>query len=46
MPIEHALIKKGVNVDKNLSVSQKRKNCRNFALQNIENQKVQFARLG
>jgi isoleucyl-tRNA synthetase len=46
MPIEHALIKKGVNVDKNLSISQKRKNCREFANLNIENQKKQFARLG
>jgi len=46
MPIEHALIKKGINVQKELSIAEKRNNCRQFALEQIENQKKQFSRLG
>jgi isoleucyl-tRNA synthetase len=46
MPIEHALIKKGINTDPNLSIAQKRINCENFALEQVEVQKKQFARLG
>jgi isoleucyl-tRNA synthetase len=46
MPIEHALIKKGINTDANMSVAQKRDNCHQFALQQIEIQKKGFARLG
>jgi isoleucyl-tRNA synthetase len=46
MPIEHALLKKGVNSNPNLSIAEKRENCKNFALEQIEIQKAQFARLG
>jgi isoleucyl-tRNA synthetase len=46
MPIEHALIKKGVNTDKSLSIAQKRKNCENYAKEQMQVQKAQFARLG
>jgi isoleucyl-tRNA synthetase len=46
MPIEHALIKKGINTDKNLSITQKRENCKNFALEQVKVQKTQFSRLG
>lgn len=46
MPIEHALIKKGINTDANLSIAQKRENCKKFALEQIEIQKQQFMRLG
>ncbi|MDE7434014.1 MAG: class I tRNA ligase family protein, partial [Mycoplasmoidaceae bacterium] len=46
LPIEHALLKKGVNKDPSLSVAQKRKNCRDFAIQNVHNQLTQFKRLG
>jgi isoleucyl-tRNA synthetase len=46
MPIEHALIKKGLNIDKNLTIGQKRENCKQFAREQIEIQKKGFARLG
>jgi isoleucyl-tRNA synthetase len=46
MPIEHALIKKGINTDPNLTIGQKRENCRKFANEQKDNQKTQFARLG
>jgi isoleucyl-tRNA synthetase len=46
MPIEHALIKKGINTDPNLTVSQKRQACRQFAMEQVQIQKGQFMRLG
>jgi isoleucyl-tRNA synthetase len=46
MPIEHALIKKGINTDKNLSIAKKRENCKNYALEQITIQKSGFLRLG
>jgi isoleucyl-tRNA synthetase len=46
MPIEHALLKKGVNNNPDLSIIEKRKNCEKFALEQIEIQKQQFGRLG
>jgi isoleucyl-tRNA synthetase len=46
MPIEHALIKKGINTDPSLTISQKRNACKEFALAQIEIQKNQFMRLG
>jgi isoleucyl-tRNA synthetase len=46
MPIEQELIKKGINTDKNLSIFEKRNNCKQFAESQIERQKEQFARLG
>ncbi|GHU47725.1 hypothetical protein FACS1894218_2750 [Bacilli bacterium] len=46
MPIEHALLKSGVNKDPKLTISQKRDNCRDFATNFIKLQIEQFARLG
>ncbi len=46
MPIEVALLKTGKNKDPNLSIVEKRQNCRAFALDWISKQKEQFARLG
>ncbi len=46
LPIEQELIKKGLNKDPNLTITQKRKNCKEFAVQNVYNQKDQFRRLG
>jgi isoleucyl-tRNA synthetase len=46
MPIEHALLKLGINKDPDLSIAQKRDNCKKFAQYQIANQKKQFARLG
>jgi isoleucyl-tRNA synthetase len=46
LPIEHALLKLGVNKDLNLTVAQKRDNCQKFATEQIEKQKTQFKRLG
>ncbi|MDE5553228.1 MAG: isoleucine--tRNA ligase [Malacoplasma sp.] len=46
LPIEQELVKKGLNIDKNLSVAEKRKNCKNFALENVYKQADQFRRLG
>ncbi len=46
LPIEHALLKKGINKDPSLSVADKRKNCREFAINNVNRQLEQFKRLG
>lgn len=46
LPIEQELLKKGLNKDPNLTVTQKRKNCKDFALDNVYKQKDQFRRLG
>ena len=46
LPIEQELIKKGINVSKDLSINEKRVNCRKFALDNVKNQMEQFSRLG
>jgi isoleucyl-tRNA synthetase len=46
MPIEYGLIKKGINTDKSLSFTEKRNNCKKYALEQIEIQKKQFSRLG
>jgi isoleucyl-tRNA synthetase len=46
MPIEHALIKKGVNTNPNQTIAEKRENCRAFALEQAIVQQNQFARLG
>ncbi len=46
LPIEHSLLKKGINKDPTLTISQKRKNCREFAIKNVEKQLEQFKRLG
>lgn len=45
LPIEHAMLKNNPN-SKNESVIQQRKNCYEYALQQIENQKKQFSRIG
>jgi isoleucyl-tRNA synthetase len=45
LPIETALTKKGVN-RKELSLVEYRKLCRSYAMDQVEKQKVQFARLG
>lgn len=45
LPIETALAKKGVN-RKKISPSEFRKKCEDYALEQVENQKVQFKRLG
>ncbi len=46
LPIEQELIKKGKNIDKNLSVIEKRKNCKDFAMENVYKQMEQFKKLG
>ncbi|MGL5630255.1 MAG: isoleucine--tRNA ligase [Mycoplasmoidaceae bacterium] len=46
MPIEIELLKKGINNNSELSISEKRDNCSQFALNWIEKQKKQFLRLG
>jgi isoleucyl-tRNA synthetase len=46
LPIEHALLSSGQNRDPNLTIAQKRDNCRNFAAKFIDLQKQQFIRLG
>jgi isoleucyl-tRNA synthetase len=46
MPIEYALSKQGINKNHNLTIAQKRDNCKAFAAQQISIQKQQFARLG
>jgi isoleucyl-tRNA synthetase len=45
LPIETALTKKGIN-RKTLSLVEYRKMCREYALDQVEKQKVQFQRLG
>ena len=46
LPIEHELIKLGINKDPKLSIIQKRENCKEFALKNVELQKEQIKQLG
>ena len=46
LPIEHALLKKGINNKPGMSIVEKRNNCLNFALENVAKQKEQFIRLG
>ncbi len=46
LPIEHALTKKLGKEYNTLSVSEKRKKCYDFAMQNIDKQKQQFAKFG
>lgn len=46
LPIEQELNKKGINNDKNLTISEKRRNCKNFAIDNVYKQMDQFLRLG
>ena len=46
LPIESALLKKGDIDRKKMSTSEFRKACENYALKQIETQKVQFKRLG
>ncbi|CCV64446.1 Isoleucyl-tRNA synthetase [Alteracholeplasma palmae J233] len=45
LPIETAVTKKGIN-RKEISRSEFRKHCREFALQQVERQKAQFMRIG
>lgn len=45
LPIEHALTKKGVN-RKEMTVAEFRELCKQYAYEQIENQKAQFRRLG
>ncbi|MBE0700540.1 MAG: isoleucine--tRNA ligase, partial [Acholeplasmataceae bacterium] len=45
LPIETAITKKGVN-RKEMSTADYRKLCRDFALDQVERQKIQFQRLG
>ncbi|MBO6041784.1 class I tRNA ligase family protein [bacterium] len=44
--MEHELIKLGINKDPKLSIIQKRENCKEFALKNVELQKEQIKQLG
>lgn len=46
LPIEHALLKKGINKDPNLSISEKRDNCKDFAMKHIKKQQQDFMALG
>ncbi|MEG0124039.1 MAG: isoleucine--tRNA ligase, partial [Malacoplasma sp.] len=46
LPIEQELQKKNGNSQANLSIVEKRKNCKNFALENVYKQIDQFRRLG
>ncbi len=46
LPIEHALLKKNGAKEQNLSVVERRENCKKFALENVDNQLKQFKRLG
>ncbi|GMO14367.1 MAG: isoleucine--tRNA ligase [Mycoplasmoidaceae bacterium] len=46
MPIEHALIKKGINTDPKLTIAQKRDNCRKFAIEQQKIQQNQLVRMG
>ena len=46
LPIEHAMLKKGGNKEANLTASQRRDNCRDFAIKNVDHQLEQFKRLG
>ncbi|MGL4947987.1 MAG: isoleucine--tRNA ligase [Mycoplasma sp.] len=46
LPIENAIAKKDKNFEINLSVSDKRSQCRQYALEQVEIQKEQFKRLG
>ncbi|MBR4486386.1 class I tRNA ligase family protein [bacterium] len=44
--MEHELIKQGINKDHNLTIIQKRENCKEFALKNVLLQKEQIKELG
>ena len=46
LPIEHALIKLGINTDPKLTIVQKRDNCFKFAMMNLLIQKEQFKSFG
>lgn len=46
LPIEHALSKDGINKNPDLSIKERRENCKNFAIKQINNQIKQFSRLG
>lgn len=46
LPIEQAMIKKGLNNKPDQTITEKRKNCKNFAIENVYRQKDQFRRLG
>lgn len=46
LPIELELLKKNINTDKNLTIVEKRKNCKKFAIDNVYKQIDQFRRLG
>ncbi|WP_391591640.1 Isoleucyl-tRNA synthetase [[Mycoplasma] cavipharyngis] len=46
LPIEWALIKQNKNTDSNLTANEKRNNCKQFAIEQINKQKQQFQRLG
>ncbi|MDQ0514209.1 isoleucyl-tRNA synthetase [Mycoplasmoides fastidiosum] len=46
LPIEWALIKQNKNTDPNLTPTEKRQNCKDFATEQLNNQKEQFQRLG
>lgn len=46
LPIEQELLKKGINTNKELSVVEKRRNCKKFAIDTVYKQIDQFRRLG
>lgn len=46
LPIEQELLKRGLNKDPKLTISDKRRNCKKFAIDNVYKQKDQFRRLG
>jgi isoleucyl-tRNA synthetase len=46
LPIEHALSKIGINNKPNISINERRDNCKAFAIEQIEKQIKQFTRLG
>lgn len=46
LPIEQELLKRGLNKDPKLTISDKRRNCKKFAIDNVYRQKDQFRRLG
>ena len=46
LPIEQAMIKKGLNNKQDQTITEKRKNCKKFAIENVYRQKDQFRRMG
>lgn len=46
LPIEQEMAKRGLNKNANQTITEKRKNCKNFAIENVYKQRDQFRRLG